>query len=29
MRFEANFVVETCAHVTTLYKPKEGGAISG
>lgn len=26
MRYEASFVVETCAHVTTLYKPKEGGA---
>ena len=25
MRYEAIFVVETCAHVTTIYKPKEGG----
>ena len=26
MRYEGSFVVETSAHVTTLYKPKEGGA---
>lgn len=29
MRYEASFVVETCAHVTTLYKPKEGGVVDG